>query len=316
MVLRGVRSGRLLVGALTIVTLATASAVAMVLWVAAGPAAGVRVYQSPPSGTAGDQARAYAVGLLAKLKLPRGAQQASWPAQPGRLPQPMLAYWPTDAVTAQVLYRAAASMGSVDWFLIGHVPGGMQPRWAYPANGNDRFVLDVPAHLPRGIAHASLAIAIIPRGSGSLIRAEVQVVWYPLRSGAEYIRPGRYRSVTVTVPAASGASRGATVTRAFTSRAVIAEFASLLNRLPGMLPTAFSCPPMAVAPTRVPSPYRVAFTPRSHRWPSIVTAPVGCWDGGIVVGKHRQPALDFSRDKIISVMLSLMGRWSGRRTPA
>jgi hypothetical protein len=308
MVLRSVRPGRLVFGALTAVTLAVAFAVAVVLWATTGPAAGVRVFQSPPSGAAGDMAREYALGLLAKLKLPAGAQQAAWPAQPGRLPQPMPPDWPTDAVTAQALYRAGASMGSVDWFLLGHAPAGMRPRWAYAANGTDRFVLDVPAHLPRGIAQARLAMVIIPRGSSSLIRAEVQVVWYPPRSGAEYIRPGRYRSVTVTVPAASGARQGATVTRAFTSRAVIAELASLLNRLPGMLPTAFSCPAMTAAPARVPSPYRVVFTPQSRRWPTIVAAPVGCWDGGIVVGKHRQPALDFSRDKIIPEMLSLMGQ--------
>ena len=308
MVLRGVRRGRLVLGALTVVTLAAAFAVAMVLWAATGPAAGVRVVQPPRSGTAGDMARAYALGLLAKLRLPAGTRQAAWPAQPDRLPQPMLPYWPTYGVTAQALYRAGASMGSVDWFLLGHVPAGMQPRWAYPANGNDRFVLDVPAHLPRGIAHANLEVVIIPHGSGSLILAEVQVVWYPPRSAAEYIHPDRYRSVTVTVPKPSDASRGATVTQTFTSRAVIAELAVLLNRLPGMLPTAFSCPPMTVPPTRVPSPYRVVFTPRSRQWPTIAAAPVGCFQGGIVVGKHRQPALDFSRDKIIPVMLSLTGQ--------
>jgi hypothetical protein len=149
---------------------------------------------------------------------------------------------------------------------------------------------------------------IIPRGSGSLVLAEVQVVWYPPRGAAEYIHPDRYRSVAVTVPKPSDASRGGTVTQTFTSRAVIAELAVLLNRLPGMLPTAFSCPPMTVPPTRVPSPYQVLFTPRSRRWPTIAAAPVGCFDGGIVVGKHRQPALDFSRDKIIPVMLSLTGQ--------
>jgi hypothetical protein len=220
----------------------------------------------------------------------------------------MLPYWPTNAVTAQALYRAGDSMGSVDWFLLGHVPAGMRPRWAYPANGNDRFVLDVPAHLPRGIAQAKLAVVIIPRGSNSLIRAEVQVVWYPPRSAAEYIRPGRYRSVTVTVPAPSDAGENATVTRAFTSRAVIAQLALLLNRLPGMLPTAFNCPAMRVRAGFPPSPYRLVFTPWSRRRPVITAAPVGCFKGGVVVGMHRQPALDFSRDKIIPVMLSLMGQ--------
>jgi hypothetical protein len=310
MVLRGVRRGRLGLGALTIVTL-VAAAVAIVLWAATGPAAGVRVVQPPRSGTAGDMARAYALGLLAKLKLPGGARQAAWPAQPDRLPQPMLPSWPTYAVTAQALYRSGASMGSVWWFLTGHVPAGMRPRWAYPANGNDRFVLDVPAHLPRGIAHANLEVVIIPRSSGSLILAEVRVVWYPPRSAAEYIHPGRYRSVTVTVPKLSDASGDATVTRTFTSRTVIAELAALLNRLPGMLPTAFSCPAMRVGAGPPLWPYRLVFTPRSRQWPTIAAAPIGCFQGGIVVGKHRQPALDFSRDKIMPAMLSLTGQQAG-----
>jgi hypothetical protein len=312
MALRGVRPGRLVLGALTVVTLAATSVVAIVLWAATGPAAGVRVFQSPPSGAAGDMARAYTLELLAKLKLPGGTRLAAWPAQPGRLPQLMLAYWPTDAVSAQALYRAGASMGSVDEFLIGHVPAGMQPRWpGNVGNGSDRYVLDVPPHLPRGIAQANLEVVIIPHGSNSLIRAEVQVVWYPPRSAAEYIHPDRYRSVTVTVPQQSDTSGDATVTRTFTSQAVIAQLAALLNRLPGMLPIGLSCPPETRPLTRVPSPYRVVFTTRSRRWPTIAAAPVGCWDGGIVVGKRKQPALDFSRDKITPVMLSLTGQQAG-----
>src|SRR5215510_1231289 len=123
--------------------------------------------QSAPSGTAGDQARAYALGLLAKLRLPDGARQAPWPAEPRRLPQPVLPYWPTYGVTVQALYRTGASMGSVYWFLTRHVPAGMQPRWpGNVGNGTDRYVLDVPAHLPRGIAHANLEVVVSPRGSG------------------------------------------------------------------------------------------------------------------------------------------------------
>jgi hypothetical protein len=40
----------------------------------------------------------------------------------------------------------------------------------------------------------------------------------------------------------------------------------------------------------------------------ITAAPVGCFDGGVVVGGHRQPTLDFSRDKIMSVMAALTGQ--------
>jgi L-alanine-DL-glutamate epimerase-like enolase superfamily enzyme len=71
MALRGMKPRRLVLGALTVVTLAAATAVTIVLWATAGPATGVRVYQAPHSGTKGDQARAYALGLLAKLELPR-----------------------------------------------------------------------------------------------------------------------------------------------------------------------------------------------------------------------------------------------------
>src|SRR5262249_14561388 len=192
---------------------------------------------------------------------------------------------------------------------IRQVPAGMQPRWTgNVGNGTDRYVLDVPAHLPRGIAHANLEVVVSPRGSGSLIRAEVQVVWYPPRSGAEYIHPGRYRSVTVTVPKPSEASQDAAVTRTFTSRAVITQLAALLNRLPVMLPTTFSCPAMKVGASPPPPPAGLVFTPRSRQWPTIAAAPVGCFQGGVVVGKHRQPALDFSRDKIIPAMLSLTGQ--------
>jgi hypothetical protein len=291
-------------GALAAVTVA---AVALVLWATAGPAAGVRVVQLPPSSAAGNQARTYALGLLAKLKLPDKTQQATWPAQPDRLAQPSLPYWPTYAVTAQALYRTTASTESVDQFLTTHVPAGMRLRWTYPPyiNGNARNLLDVPVHLPQSIAHANLAVVVIPRGSGSLINVEVQIVWYPPRSAVEYIYPDRYRSVTVTVPLASS-SRGATVTRTFISRAVIDQFATLLNRLPGMLPLAFSCPMMTTE--SMTSPYRIVFTPQSRRWPMIAASPVGCYAGGVVVGGHRQPSLDFSRDKIIPVMLSLTGQ--------
>jgi hypothetical protein len=72
------------------------------------------------------------------------------------------------------------------------------------------------------------------------------------------------------------------------------------------LPTAFNCP--AMRGPLGPSPYRVVYTARSRQWPAIAAAPLGCWDGGIVVGKHRQPALDFSRGKILRVMLSLTGQ--------
>jgi hypothetical protein len=308
MVLRGAKSARVALGALTVAALAAAPAVALVRWVAAPGY--VQVVEAPPGGAAGDRAQAYALGLLAKLRLPRGTRYAAWPAQPNRLPQAAFEPWTTYVVTAQALYRVDASEGPAYWFLIRNAPAGIRPRWSGdPGNGTDRYLLYVPAHRPPGIAQANLEVVIIPRGSGSLIRAEVQVIWYPPRSAAEYVNPGRYRSVTVTVPVASHGHRLRTVTRTFTSRAVIAELAALLNRLPGLLPSssAGNCPAMSAQSP--PSPYRLVFTPQSRRWPAIAAAdPGGCSPGGVFTGKQKQPALDFDHDKIIPVMLSLMGQ--------
>lgn len=107
MALRGVRPRRLLFGAVAAVTLAAVTAVAMVLWPTAGPAAGVRVLQSSPSGAAGDQARAYALGLLAKLELPRGTRPAELRGQ-GIAPRALNAFlaWAVEHIDLRAAHLA------------------------------------------------------------------------------------------------------------------------------------------------------------------------------------------------------------------
>jgi hypothetical protein len=282
----GLGSARIAVAAVTLAVLAASCGTVTV----PGGAA-------PRASSARKAAQAYAMRLLAKLQLPAGAQHTAWPRGENRLLKPQLPVYLGDFVEARVLYRLP-----VGKFLTGRVPPGMQPgdgggQATLRGTTVAQYANYMPRRLPPGIFSAALATATIPSGSGSLVSVAAQVVWYPPRSAAEYIHAGGYRSVTATVPSGSG---GSTMTRTFTSPAVVAELASLLNRLPASVPFVESCPAAAVAP------YSVIFTPRSARWPRIVVTPSGCFVDGIRVGGHTQPALQ-GGNALISALHRLPG---------
>jgi hypothetical protein len=141
-----------------------------------------------------------------------------------------------------------------------------------------------PRALPPGIYQAELAVALAPgRGGGSQGSATAQVTWYPPRSPAEHIDPARVRTVTVSARLLNPRIR--TVKRSFTSRAVIARLAGILNRLPA-LPAGevLSCP--AILAT-----YRAVFAgPGAHPGQVVATAD-GCLSVGMSVNGHPQPEL-------------------------
>ena len=243
------------------------------------------------------QARAYAERLLAKLALPAGAQRTTWPGPQDRLLKPLLPDWLHDVVSVQALYRVGGP--GVGQFLAAHVPAGMIPGESGQDSNGGMYADYIPRHLPSGIASAYLATVIMPTHSGPVLRAEAQVVWYPPRSQAEYIRPGGYRSVTLTVPTAPDSSSAGTVTRTLTAPAAIAGLASLLNHLPALVPGVMFCP--AVTGTD-----RLVFTPRASRWPRVVVTPSGCFADSILVAGREQPALDDRGNGTIAAMLRLL----------
>jgi hypothetical protein len=49
-----------------------------------------------------------------------------------------------------------------------------------------------PRHLPAGLYQAQLLVSVLAGGARTLVRADTQVIWYPPRSRAEYVVPGRY----------------------------------------------------------------------------------------------------------------------------
>jgi hypothetical protein len=94
--------------------------------------------------------------------------------------------------------------------------------------------------VPAGIYSAQLVLTAVPAASGgSLVRADVQVIWYPPRTTAEYIDPERYHAVTITITIVSPQQR--TIRRVVTSQAVIRQLAGALDRSPADPVTSSGC---------------------------------------------------------------------------
>jgi hypothetical protein len=236
---------------------------------------------------AGSRAEALTLAgqLLSRLPGPGGARAA----QPSPVPAPLRVSSAGEAspyavdLHRFVLVREPAA--TVHAFLLGHVPAGMLWYGAGLAPGTTNTVTALwvayrPRSLAAGLAEAELGTAAIPVAGGTLIRADASVSWFPPRSAAEYLTAAGFRSVTVT--ATETILRPRTVTRTFTSPAVIGRLAALLNRLP-------ATPDPDVAAMKclgAATDYRLAFTP------GVVVETDGC--GGsdaVTVNGQQQPRL-------------------------
>ena len=149
-----------------------------------------------------------------------------------------------------------------------------------------------PRSLASGLTDAELSTAAMPSAGGdTLIRADASVSWFPPRSAAEQLNAASFRSVTAT--ATEVIPRPRTVTRTFTSPAVIGPLAALVNSLP-----ATPYPDVAGMSCAVATGYRLDFTP------GVVIYPGGCggsdaitvngkdqprlWDQGVLTAAARQ----------------------------
>ena len=224
--------------------------------------------------------------MLARLVVPAGSQAAD----PSPVPPPLsvssaggnLPY--TVELHRFVLVREPAA--AVHSFLLAHVPAGMS--WASDglAQGttNTVTVLSVaysPRSLASGLTNAQLGTAAMPLADGdTLIRADAGVSWFPPRSAAEQLTAASFRSVTVT--ATTVFPRPGTVTRTFTSPAVIGRLVALVNSLP-------ATPNQDVADMSclaIATVYRLEFAR------GVVVYPGGCGDSdAITVNGKEQPRL-------------------------
>lgn len=253
------------------------------------------------------RATAYARAALRELRLPPGARRMKFPARlPADLRQPPLPANLHEVVDERALYRVGSPMSAVHGFVAGHVPAG----WRAGAAGQSGlrgtvtgyFIAANPVKPPSWAYEVTLAASMVPsRGGGSLLRVDAQVAWYPPRSAAEHIDPGRYRAVTVVVPV-PGTTKPRRITRTFTASPVVARLARLVNALPAMPDEVINCPAM------FPGRYsRLVFVPRSGSVPRVVVTMPGCIAATVSVGGRKEPALDPGNSPLLAVMNRLLG---------
>jgi hypothetical protein len=125
-------------------------------------------------------------------------------------------------------------------------------------------------------------MAVAPAGKDvSEVRADVQVIWYPPRSAAEYVPPGMH---AVTVTASYVGPKQGSSTRTFTSPGTVRRLAALLNGAHASDLGFVPCPLRWVT-------YRLAFAASPHAAPYLVATDPGCPGIQISVAGRAQPAL-------------------------
>jgi hypothetical protein len=241
----------------------------------------------PPAGSRA-QAAALARQLRSRLRLPPGTRRLPHTPVPASLAAP--AYGPADVTPSLDQYQLFAltqPMAAAAAFLAAHVPPGLGPGGTASGSGPFQAVSYLARPLPAGIAGAQVVLTVVPAaaGGGSLLRADAQVTWYPARTAAEYIDPGRYHVLRITV--SIGGRRPHTVRKLVTSRAVIARLAGALDRMQAAPSEVVSCP-------AIWADYQLAFSVSRQSRPVVVVSANqdGCGGAGITVNGRTQPALD------------------------
>lgn len=251
-----------------------------------GPASATSASATPPVGSRAG-AQAYARQLAAGVVLPPGTRPVQLATVPVLVRNPFLLGQP-ESPTAGTgrIYLAPQSMSKVVSFMMAHAPRGTSSSGAGQETGpggttTAEEVDWTGSTLPSGIQTASLRIMIVSRSSGSaLIGVYDNVYWFPPRSAAEHIDVHRYQRVTIS--ATLNGPKMHTVTRTFTSAALIGRLAGYLNGLPASANIPVSCPEPAITS-------QLTFTGAGV--PGIAVSVSGCLSDGVTVGGKAQPVL-------------------------
>ncbi len=260
----------------------------------------------PPTITR-QQAERLAQDLLSRAPLPAGARQRSGPpvraldwspsAESGSPSAALHKVWtvsePMNAVAITLKKDVPAGMvwnGSGQTGQAAGVPEKTKIRSGKPPGvqpGNvgmvtEEFVSYRLARLPAGVSTAALSVAVAAAGPGtSELRADVQVIWYPPRSAAEYVPAGMH-AVTITVSYETLKQGGST--RTFTSPAVVRRLAAMLNGAHASTGPIVNCPMIWVS-------YRLAFASSARAAPYLTATYGGCLTVQVSAGGRAQPLL-------------------------
>lgn len=154
--------------------------------------------------------------------------------------------------------------------------------------------------MPPGVDLAQLVVTVAPDLSGgSWVRVDAQVIWFPPRTAAEYIGPGRYHVLTLTVTLASPRQR--MIHKVVTSQAVMTQVADVLNSSPVQPAVIPNC-------TMIFADYRLAFAVSRGSRPAVVVFATRqpCEGAQVRVGERGQPPLQ-DEGPVIAIADRLLG---------
>ncbi len=253
------------------------------------------------------QARAYARRMLAGAPVPAGARALPEGQRPASLKVAAVIVASGRTISVTRYYRVAGTIAEVAQFLRAHTPRGTMNPTVGVNGGNDpgeHLVSFSYTSMPGDVVANEVvdSMALGPQHS-TLLRIDAEAVPAIPRSAAEHIDPLNYRAVKVTLRRMLPSS--GSVTKTFTSRAVIAELASRLNGMPTASGLLMFCPFFG-------EPSHLVFEPKSPKDERVVAVTAPCDSVDVRVGAARQPVLQDSTG-LTSLVSRLVG--TGRNRP-
>jgi hypothetical protein len=236
--------------------------------------------------------------MLASLVLPPGSRRVG----ARRMPERAEVVASLSLVDRSSHFVVPLSMRAAAAFLDSHPPAGMLATGT-GSESSRRGVLeqDVSFSLrapPAGISGDTMLLVSLARGprGSAVARADAEVVWYPPRTAAEYLRAGKIRSARIAATFLNPRLRH--VARVVTSRRAIARLAALLDHMRATDNSTRFCP-------SIDASYRVTFTGRAGR-PRVVVDATGCATDGVVVNGTAQPPLWDPGNRLINALHRLL----------
>jgi len=259
---------------------------------AASPREGEAARQAPASAQQGEppfatraEARRLGRRFLAIAVLPPGTRRFTGKHVPADLRHPVETIAASSYLDVHRIFTADRPMRAVIRFLDRHHPEGMTRTGSGEFTDHWRVEKEVdytPRHTPAAYEEIDLLVEVVAGRHGHAgIRTDAQLVWYPPRSAAEHLDADHFKSVTIrAVIYGTGVGHER---RTFRQHAIISKLARVLNSAPASPGGWMSCP--AIWET-----YTLTFTPVKGEPGATVQVP-GCFQYGITVGGHAEPAL-------------------------
>lgn len=244
-----------------------------------------------PFATCGESLR-LARKLLAKAVLPPGIRRFHGRKLPAALSAPPEETAATPLIDAHRVFTERWSMSRTARFLNLHHPVG----WSYfdTGSGSDNafttneYVILTPRHLGAAFSQIEMLVNVAPGRHGhSLVRVDIQVVWYQHKSASDYLIARHFRAVRVDDSGDGPHSRHRAHT--FRQRAIIDKLTRVLNADPVAPGGFWSCP--MYGPWYDGLTVRLTFEPVKGKRRAVVRAYI-CPPGyGMSIGRRSQATL-------------------------